>query len=292
MTPHAPALLFSYAYLRDKSKLVQTMYRARELGCHIMIDSGAFTAYRQGTTIALDDYCAFLAEHAGLGARAVQLDVIGEAAPSRANLDRMRDKGLDPMPVLIFTEAASTAADLVAHSTAGICVARGARLAMRRADEWAVNRCAHVRAAVGADCWIHALGFGPQAPMLIRSAINAGDTTSHILMTAYGGILLFDERTMVMHYIRCGANLNATTLMRPAVKRLCLLYGVTHRDLWSDRISLTSGAALRASSRSYIRMQSVIARQGKLLYAACANAWVATILLDAFQHEKEGSNAT
>lgn len=67
----------------------------------LIIDSGAFTAFNSGHTIELDEYCVFLDR---LRKRipkfnAVQLDVFGDPEGSYKNLQKMRDRGFNVMPV-------------------------------------------------------------------------------------------------------------------------------------------------------------------------------------------------
>jgi hypothetical protein len=72
----------------------------------IMLDSGAFTVWRQGGSIDLDAYIAFIKRHRELITAYICADVIpGEythAAAAEAtydNLQRMKDAGLSPIPV-------------------------------------------------------------------------------------------------------------------------------------------------------------------------------------------------
>lgn len=84
-------VLVSYAAGRDA--LVNRM----EAFDDVFVDSGAFTAKQQGRPIQLSDYIAVLDDLAPDTYAA--LDVIGDAEATRANVDAMRDAGLDPVPV-------------------------------------------------------------------------------------------------------------------------------------------------------------------------------------------------
>ena len=92
-----PHVLSSYGDTADASMDVTIHYR-RAFGL-LMFDSGAFTAYRQGTPIALSDYLSFLEERASLYDQYVALDVIGDPEATLVNYRLMREAGFQPLPV-------------------------------------------------------------------------------------------------------------------------------------------------------------------------------------------------
>lgn len=71
----------------------------------IIIDSGAYSAWRRGTNVDLDKYCDFLLDNQDWISHYVALDVISPgdpeagAAASFANYKRMRERGLRPIGV-------------------------------------------------------------------------------------------------------------------------------------------------------------------------------------------------
>ena len=73
----------------------------------LLIDSGAFTAWQAGETIALDDYCRFIETLPIKPWRYFQLDVVGNPDETVKNYDEMRRRGFDPIP--IFTRGADPA---------------------------------------------------------------------------------------------------------------------------------------------------------------------------------------
>lgn len=62
------------------------------------MDSGAFSVWRSGKTVKLEDYIAFCKEYRSMFTVYAALDVIGDAEASFRNYVAMRDAGLDPMP--------------------------------------------------------------------------------------------------------------------------------------------------------------------------------------------------
>jgi hypothetical protein len=72
-----------------------------------LVDSGAFTAYKIGRTITLDEYCKFIETLPVRPWRYFVLDVIGDPVATMRNYDTMVARGFDPIP--IFTRGGSLA---------------------------------------------------------------------------------------------------------------------------------------------------------------------------------------
>jgi hypothetical protein len=70
-----------------------------------VLDSGAFTAWKAGKPIALDDYCRFLETLPVQPWRYFTLDVIGDPHASLKNYETMLARGFTPVP--IFTRGES-----------------------------------------------------------------------------------------------------------------------------------------------------------------------------------------
>jgi hypothetical protein len=62
-----------------------------------MLDSGAYSAWKKGEVISLDEYIAYIRRNQ-IG-KYVVLDVIGDPEATDANLARMEAEGLYPIPV-------------------------------------------------------------------------------------------------------------------------------------------------------------------------------------------------
>lgn len=71
--------------------------RFRNLGLHIIMDSGAFSAWKAGIEIDIDDYIQYLREHS-IG-KFINLDVVGDPEKTYFNQKYMESKGLIPIPV-------------------------------------------------------------------------------------------------------------------------------------------------------------------------------------------------
>lgn len=88
-------LMLSYYYDRFISSL--QMSRFRKYGLHIMLDSGAYTAWKKGLEINIDEYIDFIKAN-NIG-KYIALDVVGDPITSHINLKYMESKGLHPIPV-------------------------------------------------------------------------------------------------------------------------------------------------------------------------------------------------
>ena len=91
-------VLLAYPYMKGEATLaILRQYRG---AYRLIVDSGAFTAWRSGKPIDLDAYCRFLDSIEDLRPfNAVQLDVFGDPVATRRNFITMKGRGYDVMPV-------------------------------------------------------------------------------------------------------------------------------------------------------------------------------------------------
>lgn len=99
-----PRALVSYAYSRRKIELAGQHLTGGDL----IVDSGAFSAYTKGRVIDLDAYADFCLEFAQAyesnlrSLRFISLDVIGDQRASERNWMRLRELGVNAMPVYTY----------------------------------------------------------------------------------------------------------------------------------------------------------------------------------------------
>jgi hypothetical protein len=98
------SLLIAYPYMSPK---VAAAVAARADDIRLLVDSGAFTAWKAGKSIAVADYIAFLRDLPVEPWRYFNLDVVGDPVGSMANYRTMLDAGMRPVP--IFTRGAPIA---------------------------------------------------------------------------------------------------------------------------------------------------------------------------------------
>jgi hypothetical protein len=88
-------LMLSFHYRNFYTKKQVT--RFRQLGLHLFLDSGAFTAWNKGIEIDIDEYIQYIKDNY-IG-KYIVLDVIGDPEKTYFNLNYMKEKGLMPVPV-------------------------------------------------------------------------------------------------------------------------------------------------------------------------------------------------
>lgn len=94
-------LLCAFPYI---SKRLTTLIASHYGALRFIIDSGAFTAWRAGKSIKVDDYCRFLEALPFKPWRYFTLDVVGDHAATLRNYETMLKRGFKPVP--IFTRGA------------------------------------------------------------------------------------------------------------------------------------------------------------------------------------------
>lgn len=95
-------ILIAYPYLK---KDIAELLKQNEHRVRFLLDSGAFTAWKTGKQITVDEYCRFIETLPIKPWRYFNLDVIGDGAASFQNYEIMRSRGFTPVP--IFTRGES-----------------------------------------------------------------------------------------------------------------------------------------------------------------------------------------
>ena len=86
--------LYSYFYIK-----MERVKWAQERGVPLFLDSGAFSAMHSGAEINIDAYIDFIKEHGAKFEKVAALDCIGDWKGTEKNLQYMRGKGVNPIPV-------------------------------------------------------------------------------------------------------------------------------------------------------------------------------------------------
>lgn len=86
--------MISFYYWRKHTTVIRLL---RQLGAHIMLDSGAFSSWKRGEPVNLSDYIAYIKRNQ-IG-KYVVLDVIGDPEATDRNMAEMESAGLYPIPV-------------------------------------------------------------------------------------------------------------------------------------------------------------------------------------------------
>lgn len=89
-------LLVAYPYM---AKSVMDLLVKREEEIQLLLDSGAFTAWKAGREINVHEYIKFIKNLPVKPWKYFALDVIGNAEATRTNYQLMLDAGLKPIPI-------------------------------------------------------------------------------------------------------------------------------------------------------------------------------------------------
>lgn len=80
-----------------KKQVIDLLVSSPEV--RFLLDSGAFTAWKAGNNIDLDEYCSFIENLPIKPWRYFSLDVIGDPEGSLKNYEKMISRGLNPIPI-------------------------------------------------------------------------------------------------------------------------------------------------------------------------------------------------
>ncbi len=89
-------LLMAFPYVKPE---VSRFFLERRDEIRILIDSGAFTAWKAGKTIQVDDYCRFIENLPIEPWRYFTLDVVGDPKGTLENYQTMLKRGFKPVPI-------------------------------------------------------------------------------------------------------------------------------------------------------------------------------------------------
>lgn len=89
-------ILVAYPYMKPN---VIRLLDENKHQIRFLLDSGAFTAWKAGKPIQLDDYCRFIESLPFKPWRYFTLDVIGDPEKSFLNYQKMIERGFNPIPI-------------------------------------------------------------------------------------------------------------------------------------------------------------------------------------------------
>ena len=160
----------------------------------IIVDSGAYSAWRLGKEINLDAYCSYLEQNLDWITEYIALDVINpnnveEAArASFDNLVIMRKRGLNPLGVLHAGESIDWLHRMLDLGVRYIGIAASSLTSRTSIDDWYSLIFSHLVNSEGLPVVkTHALGEG-RASSLKRFPWVSADSTSWVYSAQRGGI--------------------------------------------------------------------------------------------------------
>jgi hypothetical protein len=166
----------------------------------LIIDSGAYSAWRQGKPIDIDVYCDFLLNNLDWIEVYVALDVINPADPEQAAADsyknylHMRKRGLDPMPVWHVKEDVSWLHRMLDVGCTYIGLSASSLVSRNEVDAWYAAAWDNLVTADGSPIIkAHAFGEGRYAS-LIKFPFYSADTTSWIYAAQRSAKIRIDDK--------------------------------------------------------------------------------------------------
>jgi hypothetical protein len=182
------SLLWSFHYARRARDLARFLAElpARR---RVFADSGAFSAHTVGAAVDVDDYADWLARWSPWLTLYANLDVLGDPRATRANQQRLEDRGLHPTPVF---HAGSPWAELERYLAEGYTyIALGGLVGkpLSAVRPW----LAKVFRIVSGAAALH--GFGvTNWDLLRRFRWHSVDSTTWVGSARYGLVTLYDPR--------------------------------------------------------------------------------------------------
>lgn len=160
---------------------------------NLIIDSGAYSAWRQGKPVVLSEYCAWLKANADWVDHYVALDMINPgdsevaAAQSFKNLEYMLAEGLHPIPVYHTGEDVKWLHRMLDVGCTYIGLSASSLVSRNKVDDWYAFAWSHLVTASGEPVVrAHAFGEGRRIS-LVRFPWYSADSASWIYMAQVTG---------------------------------------------------------------------------------------------------------
>lgn len=263
-------LLAAYPYLTNP--MVKQLTEV-DADVRLLVDSGAFTAWKAGTTIKLDDYCRFIEALPVKPWRYFTLDVVGDPEASMQNYQMMLDRGFNPVPIFTRGEDPSVIDDY--YKTSDV-VGIGGLVGTRR-NKGFING---IMEKIG-NRRCHWLGF-TSANYMKHYKPYMCDSSSWAGALRFGQISLYAGNG---RFVKCSKQ---DFMKKPGeeIRRLVRWHGVDPRELAKGDQWKNSGSGKypteKIAFRSFVKYQSEVGENlGTKLFMAVASDWQAKLAVQA-----------
>jgi hypothetical protein len=227
---------------------------------NVILDSGAFTAFNTGRTIALDEYIAFIKDMPFKVEFYFTLDSIGNPIQTERNLDKLRADGFHPVPV--FTRG-QTKEDYLRYAKGGLVGIGGIA---GTNDNFVYLRELYDKGILGPCDKVHWLGFWDRDFVLHYRPFSC-DTQSWMSAARFARGWIYENRRLV--------SFDRNSYDSPAVVRYCARWGIDHRELrldknwrWDKRKAGLSQVIQALAAIEYVKM--IRRKLGTTIYLACS----------------------
>lgn len=269
-------ILIAYPYLDEG---IKNLLKKNSEDITFLLDSGAFTSWKAGTSIDLDQYVQFLETLKADGIipwRYFTLDVIGDPEKTLKNYQDLLDRGYKPVPIFTRGENFSTLEKF--YETSDVVAIGG--LVQTKQNRGFVKRI--MREIKGRP--VHWLGFTEGNYISIYKPYSA-DSSSWAGAVRYGGLKIYTRggRFIVVrreHFIK---------RPDPELVKIFEEYGedltlFKNRKEWANS---GKGKYLleRMTCKSWVRFAMDIEKTfGTKFFLACASKWQIEMMLWAFNY--------
>lgn len=265
-------ILCAYPYIGKDviDRITQYKYDLR-----LLVDSGAFTAWKAGQEIKLDDYCRFIESLPFKPWRYFSLDVIGDPHATMKNYELMLKRGFNPIPVFTRGEDVSVIKDF--YQTSDV-VGIGGLVGTRGNKGFVKGIMSHIGQR---KC--HWLGF-TSMPFVKYYRPYSCDSSSWESGGRYGMASLFCYRTAEM--VRIDKELFDKNRQR--FISLCQSNGL---DIYCNKTMWSGGHSMIrfAGAYGYVNMSLELEKTlGTKMFLAFAVKGALDILLDVYCHRVKG----
>ena len=260
-------ILISRPYLQERYWPV--IERGQSMGMNLLVDCGAYTAWKKGIVYTVDDYCDWLDGLDWQPWRYIQLDVLADHETTRANLCRMQDRGFDPIPVFTRGAPPDYLAELAQdHDLIAVGVGVQSR-GNREFLKFVETECR----PDGAN--VHWFGFTDHDWITTFKPFSC-DTSAWSSWTRYGTGSIYLGRGRMR---KTGRGRRLTSDMVRALRRQGLdvpyiaspdFWKTNDKDAWDERaiVGLSSYISYAADVRRQLGTRLFIATEGVMVYVA------------------------
>ena len=241
-------ILVAYPYMDKRTTELLTANQDR---LRFLLDSGAFTAWKAGKEIKVDDYCRFIDSLPIKPWRYFTLDAIGDPHKTLKNYETMLERGYNPVP--IFTRGESL--EIIDHYYKTSDVVGVGGLVGTKGNRGFVNG---VMQRVG-DRKVHWLGF-TSMDYIKRYRPYMCDSSSWIGALRYAQMKLYDKNGI---FVSCSKK-DFQKMPNQNVLRLLREYEVDIKSLSLSSNWKNSGCGKypveKVAFRSYVKLQNDVER--------------------------------
>jgi len=237
-------ILVSYPYYKDnlEAEIIET---SKNVETRFFLDSGAFTAWKSGNPVELDNYCRFLDSIKSKPWRYLALDVIGDPHKSMVNYEIMLKRGYTPVPIFTRGEDPSVIDEL--YKTTDV-VAIGGLVGTKKNKGFVKGIMPFFN---GRN--VHLLGFTNKSMIKTVKPYSCDSSVAHAA-SKFGNLQLFNKKNG--EWVTCG-RLDFSTRPSPELMELIRSYDIEPKDLafnrnWKSCIGLGSNLNYRSHIRASI----------------------------------------